>query len=97
MTPKLTLYSRQDCCLCDEMKAAIKEVAATICLDIDEIDIDGSAELQEKFGSEVPVLFINGRKAFKYRASVAELTRKLNQKRRRFFTRLAHAIGKETS
>ena len=97
MTPKLILYSRRDCCLCDEMKAAIKEVAATICLDIDEIDIDGSAELQEKFGSEVPVLFIDGRKAFKYRATAAELAKKLKQKRRPFFSRLARAIGKDTS
>jgi glutaredoxin len=79
MTAKLTLYSRKDCCLCADMKATIKVVAAHQLLTIDEIDVDGSSELREKFGNEVPVLFIDGRKAFKYRVTVAELTRKLSR------------------
>ena len=89
MTAQLTLYSRKDCCLCEDMKAAIKVVAAQLPLEFDEIDIDGSSELREEFGNEVPVLFIDGRKAFKYRVTAAELTRKLRRKRR-----LLRAIGK---
>ena len=91
MTPKLTLYSRKDCCLCDGMKAVIEDVAANLPLEIDEIDVDGSLELREKFGSEVPVLFINGRKAFKYRVTTAELTRKVSQRRRGIFSRVPHS------
>ena len=78
MTARLTLYSRRDCCLCDEMKAVIKAVTAKIAVDIEEIDVDSSAQLQEQFGNEVPVLFIDGRKAFKYRVTVRELEKKLN-------------------
>jgi len=78
MTPKLTLYSRKDCCLCDEMKAVIEEVAANMPLEIDEIDVDGSLELRAKFGNEVPVLFIDGRKAFKYRVTAATLRFRLS-------------------
>ena len=96
MTAKLTLYTRQNCCLCDEMKAVIKKVSADLPLEIDEIDVDGSSELREKFGNEVPVLLIDGRKAFKYRVTAVELTRKLSQKRRRFLNRLLGAIGKES-
>lgn len=92
MTAQLTLYSRKDCCLCDDMKAAIKVVAAQLPLEFDEIDIDGSSELREEFGNEVPVLFIDGRKAFKYRVTAAELTRTLSQKRRPL-----GAIGKQSS
>ena len=97
MTVKLTLYSRQDCCLCDEMKAAISKVAATIPFEMVEIDIDRSAELRQQFGDQVPVLFIDGRKAFKYRLTVSELEKKLTHNRRPFFTRLARAIGRESS
>ena len=96
MTPKLILYSRSDCCLCDEMKAVIAQVAATIPFEMEEIDIDPSAELVRQFGDHVPVLFINGHKAFKYRVTAAELTRKLRQKRRRFWHRLLGAAGKES-
>ena len=78
MTAQLILYSRADCCLCEEMKETIRQVAAKIVLEMEEIDVDGSAELTENFGAEVPVLFINGRKAFKYRVRAKELARRLS-------------------
>ncbi|HEV8720664.1 MAG TPA: glutaredoxin family protein [Candidatus Binatia bacterium] len=77
MKPKLTLYSRQDCGLCDEMKEVVRAVASEIPLEMEEIDVDRSNELREKFGNEVPVLFINGRKAFKYRVSTNQLEKRL--------------------
>lgn len=82
MKPKLTLYSRKDCCLCDEMKAVVREVAAKIPLEIVEIDVDGTPALRDEFGDEVPVLFIDGRKAFKYRVTARELERRLNKENR---------------
>jgi hypothetical protein len=59
------------------MKAVIRQVAQETPLGVEEIDIDSSADLQEKYGEEVPLLFINGRKAFKYRLTAKELARKL--------------------
>ena len=96
MTPKLTLYSRKDCCLCDEMKAVIAQFAKTIPLEMEEIDIDGDAALCAQYNDEVPVLHIDGRKAFKYRATVVELIRKLKRKRRPFLTRVARLVGKNS-
>ena len=97
MTPKLTLYSRQDCCLCDEMKTVIRQVAAGTTLQLVEIDVDSNDELKVKYGSEVPVLFIDGRKAFKYRLTTAALTRKLNHKTRPILSRLDCILRKESS
>ena len=94
MTPRLTLYSRRDCCLCDEMKAVIKAVGAKIAVDIEEIDVDSSAQLQEQFGREVPVLFIDGRKAFKYRLTAASLAKKLRRNHSPLFDRWARIIGR---
>ena len=77
MKAELVIYTRNDCCLCDEMKDVIREVAAHTPLALEEIDVDGSPETQEKYGSEVPVLFINGRKAFKYRVTRGALEKRL--------------------
>jgi glutaredoxin len=77
MTTEITLYSRKDCCLCEEMKAVIRQVSRRHPLAVREIDVDTSVELQEQFGHEVPVLFINGHKAFKYRVMPRELEKKL--------------------
>ena len=77
MRHRLVLYSRVDCCLCDEMKTVIRQVAQRTPVDVEEIDIDSSADLKQKYGEEVPVLFINGRKAFKYRLSARQLAARL--------------------
>lgn len=77
MTRQITLYTRKHCCLCEEMKEVVRTVASETALEIQEIDVDASPELREKYGNEVPVLFINNRKAFKYRVTVKELKEKL--------------------
>jgi hypothetical protein len=59
------------------MKEVIRRVAETTPLDLEEIDVDSALHLAEKYGDEVPVLFIDGRKAFKYRLTVGELKKKL--------------------
>jgi glutaredoxin len=80
MTARLILYSRADCCLCEEMKEIIRQVAAKIPLAMEVIDVDGRVELRTEFGAEVPVLFINGRKAFKHRVTAKELARRLGDR-----------------
>jgi hypothetical protein len=56
------------------MKTVIRRVAESTPVELDEIDIDCSADLKQKYGEEVPVLFINGRKAFKYRLSAKQVS-----------------------
>jgi hypothetical protein len=63
------------------MKAAIQAAAVEFPLELEEIDVDQSPELKERYGAEVPVLLINGRKAFKYRAAAADLRKKLREAR----------------
>jgi glutaredoxin len=79
MSHRLLLYSRKDCCLCDEMKAIIGAVGENIPLEFEEIDVDSSPALQELYGEEVPLLFIDGRKAFRYRVTAQELRRRLKK------------------
>jgi hypothetical protein len=83
MMPKLTLYTRKDCCLCVEMKAVIEEIAAKTPVAIDEIDIDQSVELRTQFAHEIPLLCIDGRKAFKFRVTAKQLERRLRRQSRR--------------
>jgi len=44
---------------------------------VTETDIDADPDLSAKYGHDIPVLFVNGSKAFKHRASVRELGRRL--------------------
>jgi hypothetical protein len=46
-------------------------------LSFEEIDISGNAELEARYGLEIPVLLVNGKRVAKYRVGEAELLRLL--------------------
>ena len=73
----LQLYSRPGCHLCDDMKAIVARVAREVPLTLQEIDISTDPELEARYGPEIPVLEIEGKKAAKYRISEDELRRML--------------------
>lgn len=81
MKATLILYTRKDCCLCEEMQEVIRRVAESFTLTLEESDVDSSEELQKQYGNEVPVLLVNGRKAFKYRVTAKELENRLRKER----------------
>jgi glutaredoxin len=60
MTPRVTLYSRPGCHLCDDARAVIARVCADLGEEYAEVSIDGDAELQRRFGEEIPVTFVDG-------------------------------------
>jgi glutaredoxin len=76
-TTKVTLYTRKGCCLCDDAKRVLEAVRDRAAFELDEVDIDTDAGLRSSYNDEVPVIAINGRKAFKYRVSEQELLKKL--------------------
>jgi hypothetical protein len=73
--PALTLYSRPGCHLCDDMKAVVERVARSVPLTIEVVDITTDPVLEARYGLEIPVLLIEGKRAAKYRVSEDELTR----------------------
>jgi hypothetical protein len=77
----LTLYSRPGCHLCDEMKAVVVGVRRQYPqypMTLEEVDISADPELEARFGLEIPVLFVEGKKVAKYRVTERELTRILD-------------------
>jgi len=76
---RLTIYSRPGCHLCEVMKAAVDRVLPVVgmAVAVEEIDISTDPELEARYGVEIPVLVLDGRKVAKYRVSDDELTRML--------------------
>jgi glutaredoxin len=73
----VTIYSRPDCHLCDNMKAVVARVARSLPLTLENIDISTDPALEASYGAEIPVLMIGGKKAAKYRVTEGELRRLL--------------------
>jgi glutaredoxin len=74
---KVTLYTRAGCHLCEEAKHVLQQGRLQTAFELEEVDIDADPDLRRQFHEEVPVIFINGRKAFKYHVDPGELARRL--------------------
>jgi glutaredoxin len=58
--PKLTLYTRQGCHLCEDAKAALLELKNEWDFSFEEVDIESSDELTEQYGLMIPVVHMDG-------------------------------------
>ena len=74
---RVTLYTRAGCCLCDEARQVLADARLRAAFEYEEIDIDRHPEWRPLYHEEVPVIAIDGRKAFKYRVSTDEFLKKL--------------------
>ena len=79
--PLVTLYTRAGCHLCDEAKKVILAARSRADFEYEERDIDTSPELLRLYNEEVPVIAIDGRKAFKYRLDMNEFLKRLAARR----------------
>ena len=76
---RVEIYSRPGCHLCDDAKEVIERVRGRFAFSLQVINIESDAELEKAYGDQIPVVFINGNKAFKYRVDEAELERKVKK------------------
>jgi len=76
---KVEIYSRPGCHLCDEAKEVIERVRRRIVFSLRVINIETDPELEKKYGEEIPVVFVNGMPAFRYRVDEAEFEKKVKR------------------
>ena len=82
---RLTIYSKPGCHLCDEMKSLVHRIITQQsnddAIELDEVDISSDSALLDRYGLEIPVLLIDGKRAAKYRVSETELTQMVSARR----------------
>lgn len=76
---EVVIYSKPDCHLCDEIKAQLKKLQRRHRFELSEVNILEDPEALNRFKEEIPVVFINGRKAFKFHLDEQEFLRKLQR------------------
>lgn len=75
MNHEVTFYTRNDCPLCDAAEAAVRAamVLHQLPLTITLVDIDEDPSLKAKFTDDVPVIYVDGKEAFRHRVTADEL------------------------
>jgi glutaredoxin len=75
---EVVLYTRKGCHLCEVVKETLTKLHRRGGFQWREVDVDSDEQLRRRFTDEVPVVFIDGRKAFKYCVNENEFLRKLS-------------------
>jgi glutaredoxin len=79
MKTVIEIYTRPGCHLCQDAKRIILAASAQFDFQLYERNVEDSAEMESNYGEEIPVVFINGRKAFKHRVTSSQLERYLSR------------------
>jgi glutaredoxin len=74
----VTLYKAQGCHLCERALQVVEEVRAERDFDLRVVDIEGDPELEARYREWLPVVEIDGRRAFVYYVQAADLRRRLD-------------------
>ncbi len=73
------VYSKSNCGLCTEAKTIIGKVNQEIPFQYDEVEITSCDDLNRRYESNVPTIFINGKKAFKYKVNEEEFRKQVRK------------------
>jgi glutaredoxin len=71
MKTQVTIYSRQNCHLCEVAKEVVESARIEVEFELEVIFIDGDVELEKLYGEEVPVTMINGKRHDYFRVDSA--------------------------
>ncbi len=78
---EVTLYTRPGCHLCEEAKAAMTPLLREFSATLREVNIDEDTVLRERYGWDVPVIFLGARKVAKHRLNLEQFRRQLREAR----------------
>ncbi len=71
------MFYAQDCSLCEEVRAQVARLRDEASFELAEVDITGVPELEAAYRGWLPVVEIDGERAFVYRIDEAELLARL--------------------
>jgi glutaredoxin len=75
---EITLYTRPGCHLCEEAKALLEPILREFGAALREVDIDQDAVLQQRYSTDIPVIFVGAHKAAKHRIDPGKFRRQLS-------------------
>lgn len=74
---QIVIYSKSGCCLCERAKKQLTVLQERYEFALREVDILQDPAAYDMFKGEIPVICVDGRKAFKYRLDEGRLVRLL--------------------
>jgi len=65
-TPRVTVYHADGCHLCERALAQVRALRDELDFELEEVAIDGDAELEARYRELIPVVELDGERLFTY-------------------------------
>ncbi|MGZ4300310.1 MAG: glutaredoxin family protein [Gaiellaceae bacterium] len=75
--PRVLFYRAEGCHLCERALEIVEDVRAEVPFELETVDIGGDPELEARYREWLPVVEIDGERAFVYYVDSGALRRKL--------------------
>jgi glutaredoxin len=76
---RVVLYTAEGCSLCERALEVVRKVQAEVPFELELVDISGDAELERRYREQLPVLEIDGERAFTYFVDADALRSRLSR------------------
>ncbi len=76
---RVVMYAKPGCHLCEEAERVLATVECADLFELEIINIERDEELRRRYGEQIPVIVIEGTKAFTYRVDPREFCRQLRR------------------
>ena len=77
MSVEVRMMGAAGCHLCDEAYHVLVKAREELGFELVQVDISGDPALEAEYREQIPVVFVAGRKAFKFRVDADELRRRV--------------------
>ena len=77
--PHVILYTKPGCHLCEEVRQEMLAAGIPDEYTYEEVNIEQDSAANERYRFEIPVITINGHKAFKYHLTADEFKRRVRR------------------
>jgi glutaredoxin len=77
--PRVTIYGKPGCHLCDDARAAVQRVRAERAFELEEVDVSLDPVLNREYGERIPVLALDGEELFEFFVDVESLRERLDR------------------
>ena len=77
--PKITLYGKPGCHLCETARAVVERVRADHEFELEEVDVTLDPVLHRRYGERIPVLELDGEELFEYFVQERSLRERLDR------------------
>jgi glutaredoxin len=77
--PRVTLYGKPGCHLCEQARKVVRGVQDQRWFELEEVDVSVDAALNRRYGERIPVLALEGEELFEYFVDGDALRRQLDR------------------